>query len=108
MVQLERIETSLKPKYKMVARFIDDNGQYISIHFGARTYKDYTIYNKEVKKGIITQDLADSKKDAYIARHRVNEDFENPMTAGALSRWILWNKKTIRESITDFKKRFKF
>jgi len=28
------------------------------------------------------------------------------MSAGALSRWILWNKPTIEASKADFKKRF--
>jgi len=46
------------------------------------------------------------KKDAYIARHRVNENWDNPLTAGALSRWILWNKTTLSASISDFKKKF--
>ena len=48
----------------------------------------------------------EQKKDAYIARHKVNENFQDPLTAGALSRWILWNKKTLSASIADFKKRF--
>jgi hypothetical protein len=29
-------------------------------------------------------------KKAYIARHRVNEDWGDIRTAGALSRFILW------------------
>ena len=49
----------------------------------------------------------EKKKDAYIARHRVNENFNNPTTAGSLSRFILWNKTTLSASIADFKKRFK-
>ena len=49
----------------------------------------------------------EEKKKNYLARHRVNEDFNKPTTAGALSRWILWNKQTLKASIEDFKKRFK-
>jgi len=49
----------------------------------------------------------DKKKEAYLARHKVNEDWTKPTTAGALSRFILWNKKTLSASIADFKKRFK-
>jgi len=48
----------------------------------------------------------DKKKENYIARHRVNENWNDPTTAGALSRFILWNKKTLKASIDDFKKRF--
>ena len=46
------------------------------------------------------------KKDAYIARHKVNENWNDPKSAGALSRYILWNKTTQSASISDFKKRF--
>lgn len=107
-MKLDRIEPSLKPKYKMVARFITDSGEIKSIHFGARGYNDYTIYSKMAKQGKITQEEADAKKQAYISRHKVNENFEKPDSAGALSYWILWNKPTIRESISSYKKHFKF
>jgi hypothetical protein len=48
----------------------------------------------------------DEKKKNYLARHRVNENWNDPTTAGALSRWLLWNLKTLSASITDFKNRF--
>ena len=34
------------------------------------------------------------------------EHWENPMTAGALARWILWNKETLPSSIEDYTRRF--
>jgi len=49
----------------------------------------------------------DKKKDAYIARHKVNENWNDATSAGALARFILWNKKTLSASIADFKQRFK-
>ena len=49
----------------------------------------------------------DDKKKAYLARHRPREEWNNPLTAGSLARWLLWNMKTLRDSIADFKKRFK-
>lgn len=49
----------------------------------------------------------DKKKDAYIARHKVNENWNDRTSAGALARYILWNKKTLSASIADFKTRFK-
>mgnify|MGYP003661844246 FL=1 len=75
-----------------------DNGR--TIHFGASGYMDYTKYYKQDPK------LAKQKKDSYLARHRVNEDWNDVMSAGALSRWILWNKPTIEASVKDFKNRF--
>lgn len=47
------------------------------------------------------------KRDAYIARHKVREDFNKPMTAGSLSFHLLWGKTTsLRENIAYFKKKF--
>ena len=75
-----------------------DNGR--TIHFGASGYMDYTKYYKQDPK------LSKQKKESYLARHRVNEDWNDVMSAGALSRWILWNKTTIEASVKDFKNRF--
>lgn len=48
-----------------------------------------------------------NKRDAYIKRHQVNENFNDPYTAGALSRWILWgDSKNINNNINFFKKKF--
>lgn len=48
-----------------------------------------------------------SKRAAYIARHKVNEDHNNPKTAGSLARHLLWGDHTsLRANITSFKRRF--
>ena len=65
-----------------------------TIHFGAKGYTDYTI-NKNP-----------NKKKNYIKRHIVNEDFNNLNSAGAWSRYILWEKKTIPNSIKSMENRF--
>jgi hypothetical protein len=66
------------------------------IHFGADGYSDYTKHKD------------DDRKKAYIARHKKNENWKKSgiMTAGFWSRWLLWNKKTIKSSIDDIEKRF--
>lgn len=46
---------------------------------------------------------SEQKRDAYLARHRVNEDWTTP-NAGSLSRWILWSAKSIKQGISNFKK----
>lgn len=65
-----------------------------TVHFGATGYKDYTM----------THD--DEKKRLYLIRHRANENWNDPTSAGCLAKYILWNKPTLRESIADFKRRF--
>ena len=89
------IKESTQPKKKLMAIFFSKEGKKLkTIHFGARGYTDYTLSGDEKKKA------------AYIKRHQARENFNDPMTAGALSRWILWNKPTRRASIADYKRRF--
>jgi hypothetical protein len=63
-------------------------------HFGATGYEDFTTHGDE------------ERKRRYIARHEAREDFDNPVSAGSLSRWILWNKRSLAASIADFRRRF--
>ena len=45
-------------------------------------------------------------KEAWIKRHQINGTFEDYISASSLARYILWNKKTLRESIAGYKRRF--
>lgn len=86
---------SIKPasdgKHKYTAIFSDPKK---TTHFGAVGYTDFTKSRDE------------QKKEAYLARHKARENWNDPTTAGALSRWILWNEPTLAASIKDFKRRF--
>jgi glycine cleavage system aminomethyltransferase T len=94
------ITNSEKPLKKLKAIFTRDNGKTKTIHFGAvkpngHPYDDYTI----------TKDK--EQRARYIARHADKEDFNNPMTAGSLSRYVLWGDSTSKATnIREFKKRF--
>jgi hypothetical protein len=88
------IKKSNKEGKKLMAIFTLENGRTRTIHFGAEGMTDYTL-SKD-----------DERKKRYLARHRKNENWNNPLSAGALSRWILWNKKTRGASISDYKRRF--
>ena len=88
------IKKSTKPEKKLMAVFTMPNGRTRTTHFGASGMDDYTK----------TRDKA--QKQRYLNRHRRNENWNNPLSAGALSRWILWNKETRGASINDFKRRF--
>jgi len=46
---------------------------------------------------------SEEKKNAYIARHKVNESFTT-VSAGALSRWVLWSSRTLAGGIKNFRK----
>jgi hypothetical protein len=88
-------KSDLKGK-KMKAVFLSkDRKTKKTIHFGQANASDYT------KSGDKDQ------RQRYLDRHRKNENWNNPQTAGALSRWILWGDSTsLNKNIASFKKRF--
>lgn len=49
-----------------------------------------------------------AKREAYLARHGAGrENWKDPYSAGALSRWILWgDSKNLMDNIASFKRRF--
>jgi hypothetical protein len=65
-----------------------------TVSFGAKGMSDYTKHKD------------DARKKLYLLRHKETEDWDNPITPGALSRWILWNKPSKNGSIRDYKRRF--
>jgi len=88
------IKKSTKPEKKYMAILSSKDGKKKTIHFGSAGMSDFTKHRDE------------ARKKRYLDRHRARENWDVPDTAGSLSRWILWNKKTLRESIADYKKRF--
>ena len=94
-MKLLGIQPSERKDKKLVAVFDLGDGKTKTTHFGAKGASDFTL-NKDPLR-----------KERYLNRHSKRENWENPLTAGALSRWILWNKPTLKGSIADFKKRFK-
>jgi hypothetical protein len=62
--------------------------------FGYKGMSDYTKHKDS------------ARKQRYIARHKKREHWNSPKSAGALSRYVLWNKPSLRGSISDYKKRF--
>lgn len=71
----------------------------VTTDFGAKGYQNYGGVGKE-------RHLDEQRKQNYLRRHAKNENWDDPTTAGALSRWILWNKKTFEASVRDYKSRF--
>lgn len=89
---LEKSDKNTK-KYKIT--FINpETNRKKSIHFGAKGYDDY-ITSKD-----------DKKRDRYLQRHSTREDWNDLSSAGAWSRWILWQKKTLPSAIKHMEKMF--
>ena len=93
-IKLIKIIPSTKKNKKYTAFFRIDKKIKI-VHFGGKGFSDYTIHKDP------------ERKERYLTRHRKNENWKDPTTAGALSRWVLWNLPSFRESVEDYKRRFK-
>jgi hypothetical protein len=93
-MKLKIVKSHLAAK-KYDAIFTYDNGNTKTVPFGAANFSDYTIHHDK------------ERRSRYITRHSRSEHFNEPMTAGSLSRWILWGESTsLRENIRSFKKKF--
>lgn len=87
------IEPAADGVHKWIGVFTDPGER--RIPFGAKGYSDFT------------QNRDPLRRERYIARHKAREDWNNPMTAGALSRYILWGESSdIRKNVRQFKHRF--
>jgi len=95
------VSRSTNKEKKLMAVFEDKEGKKIkTTHFGQRGASDYTKHgeNERMKR--------------YLERHgggtttSTKEDWNDPKTAGSLSRWVLWNKPNLKSSFNDYKSRF--
>jgi len=85
---------SPNPEKKYRAIFTKEDGTQTHTDFGAKGYQDYTIHKNPLRR------------KNYIQRHRTNENWSDPMSAGALSRYILWETDNLQKNIQLFKRRF--
>jgi hypothetical protein len=87
-----KILTSEKPTKRYVAIF--NNG--LKTHFGqpgGYTYAD---------------GASEQTRLAYIARHKAGkENWNDPYSAGALAKHILWSYRSIKTAVGEFNKKFK-
>ena len=89
------IKKSTNPKKKYMAIFYNDNKKKVkTTHFGSAGMSDYTKHKNK------------SRKKRYLSRHRSKENWDNYMSAGSLSRYILWGETGFRESVKKYKKKF--
>lgn len=63
-------------------------------HFGDNRYSNYIIHKD------------DERKNRYIDRHKKREKWNRYWTPGSLSRYILWNEKTLYKSMFDYSRKF--
>lgn len=89
-LKLIKIAKSPKKEKKLRAYFSDGT----HTDFGAKNYSDFTKHH----------DI--ERRSRYLARHKSREKWSSPKTAGSLSKYILWNKTSLKASIADYKRKF--
>ena len=94
LLSVKKLKTGQK-KYEAKFEIIKPNGKKTTktTKFGAKGMSDFTIH-KDV-----------SRRNNYINRHKKDLRTNDPTRAGYLSMYILWNKKTFKASLADYKKR---
>ena len=89
------ISESERKGKRLKATFTSD-GKKTTTHFGQSGSSTFLEHKDEKKRA------------AYLARHRVNENFDDPKTAGALASRLLWGPHTtFQANLKAFKQRFK-
>lgn len=81
-------------KKKWRAVFTAEDGTEMHTDFGDATMRDFTQHKDPARKAL------------YLARHRSRESWNDPKTAGALSRWILWSTPDFHQAVSQFRRRF--
>lgn len=89
-LKLLTVKASPRQKSRYVATF--NSG--LKVHFGSAGGTTYI------------DGASDNAKKNYLLRHKVNENWEDCKSAGSLSRYILWNKRTFKDSLADYRSRF--
>ena len=93
-MKLNTIKESTKPDKKLMAIFKVEDKEKV-VHFGQRGSTTYL------------DGATDEQRANYRARHKVNENWRDPMSPGALSRFILWGEtRSLSKNIQAFKMKF--
>lgn len=88
------LERASDGKHKWVGVF-EDEGRTKHVPFGAVGYQDFTQHKDKLRRA------------RYLMRHRSREAWNDPKTAGSLSRWLLWGDSTnLQTNVSSFRRRF--
>ena len=80
------VSKSTRQGKKYMAKVQSKDGGTKTVHFGATGYKDFTQHKDE------------DRKANYLRRHKANEDWTDPKTAGFWARHLLRNRPSLQAS----------
>jgi len=86
----------IQPSSRKGKRFMVTFSNGKTVHFGLEGGKTYIDEGNK------------DKREAYLKRHQARENWDDPYSAGALSRWLLWGDSTdLETNHRSFMRRFK-
>ena len=85
------VTKSTRQGKKYMAKVQSKDGTKNTVHFGATGYQDFTVHKDSERKA------------KYLKRHKANEDWTDPKTAGFWARHLLWNKPTLQASARELR-----
>ena len=93
---IAKVQRSSRPEKKFMVEIVSSYGHSRVVHFGAKGMSDYTLHKDKTRRA------------NYVARHSKREDWASTgiFTPGFWSRWLLWNKPTLRASKNDISRHF--
>ena len=91
-MRFESLVKSTRPDKKYMITFSEPNK---TIHFGSKNSKTFLDHKDE------------TKRINYLKRHFQNENWNNPLTAGALSAYLLWLTPDLDYNLKYFLDSFK-
>lgn len=98
-IYMDVTDSSRKDKKLKASFYKIENGsrKYLKVvNFGSKGSQTYLNHSDK------------SKRKQYLARHRKNENWNNYMSPGSLSRYLLWgDSSSLNTNIKKFKLRFK-
>lgn len=94
-------------KFIKIVKLRNEKKKYSAIFKNLKTDRNKVVKFGSAGMSDYTKHKDNERKERYIKRHKKRENWNNLISPGALSRWILWNKKTIKSSLADYKKKFK-
>ena len=85
----------IKPRKKSDKKFDAAIAGKKTVSFGSAQHSDFTKHKDP------------ERKQRCLDRHTARENWNDPTPPGALSKFVLWNKPTITESVRGMNKHFK-
>ena len=82
------VRTSTRADKRLMAEFPNR-----TVHFGSKGGSTFIDHGD------------DEGKAAWLARHAATEDWRDYESAGALARWLLWERPTLREAMQELNMR---